>query len=456
MEITKEVKDLGTSNIQLDIKIGKSDVKKSYAKIVDKYAKTVQLPGFRKGKVPVSVLENKVGEALRAETGYELVEKALSEIFENAEKDIKPLNYAQPELEGELKLDPETDFSFSVKYDVYPKVDLKKVDGFDLECSEVTNEEAVLEQELKNIQLNNSFVMDKKDDELAKKEDIATVNYCELDADGKEIKGTQRQDYAFEIGSGLNLYKFDDDILGMKKGEEKVINKKFPKDFEDKDLAGTKKTIKVKLTALKYRDMPKIDDELAQDVSEKYKTLDDLKSDLKSKIHKAVEDSIENEKIDAYLKAVVEANEFVLPASMINAEINMRWANLARQMGMSAEDFDKFMKAQNKDEKENFSKLIEPDAVMELKKRIVINALLEINPEITATDEDIEKKYKEIAEGANIEIAEVKERYNNATYKQYLIEAIKDEKLFKQMLEKCKIKKGKKIAATEFLKRQGQ
>lgn len=457
MEIKKSVKELGNSNIQLDVTIGKSDVKEAYTSLVENYAKTVQIPGFRKGKVPVSVLEQRYGKGLKAEAGSELIEKALTEIFDNADKTIKPLGYDQPELIGDIDLEPESDFTFSVKYDIFPKVELKKVEGFSLKVPKVTEEEAVLEEELKRIQYNNSFVRERKEGEATQKGDIVTINYCELDENKETITGTERQDFSFEVGTAQNIYKIDDDIVGMKKDEEKVISKKYPEDFEDSELAGKEKTLKVKLTSLKFRELPAIDDELAQDVSEKYKNLDDLKNDLKQKIQTSIENTLRNIKVEGFLDNVVAENDFVLPVSMVNADLNLRWANIARQMGISVEKLDSIMNSNSQGyTKEQFITTTKPETEKELKKRVVIEALLENHPEITVTDEDYEAEYKDIAENSHMKLEEVKERYASESYKSYVTDMIKERKLFETVLKSCTIEQGDTLTALSLLQTSGR
>lgn len=456
MEIKKSFKELGASNIQLDVTVGQADVKEAYDKLLNHYAKTAQIPGFRKGKVPTSLLESRYGEGLKMEAGSQLIEDTLSDIFENAEADIKPLGYAQPELVNDkIDLDPNKDFTYSVKYDVFPKVQLKKNDGIKIKVPVVADEEAALDEELKHIQYTNSFVKTKNDDAAAAAKDIVTINYCELDADGKTIAGTERQDFSFEIGSGLNTYKIDDDIIGMKKGEEKIIDKNFPKDFDDPDLAGKNVKLKVTLTALKFRELPAIDDDLAQDVSEKYKTLDDLKGDLKNKIKQSVEVALKNTKITNYLDALVEDNEIILPASMMEADLNLRWANVARQLGVSADKLESILKKDDETEgesKNRFMEISKPESVKELKKRVIIETLIKEHPEITVTDADYEAEYADIAESSNMTLEQVKAQYANPNYKGYIEDTIKERKLFDMLLEKCVIEQGDKISAAELLK----
>lgn len=453
MEIKKEVKDLGSSNIQLDVVIDKKDAKEAYGGVIATYVKSAQIPGFRKGKVPAAVLEQRFGKSLKMEAASNLIEKALTEIFETDDKSVKPLGYEQPELVGDIDFEPDKDFAFSVTYDVFPQTNLKKIDGFTLKTPVVTDIDKAIDEELKVIQRNNSFVVDKKDGEAVANGDLVTVDYVELDENKKPIADTERKDFAFEVGTKYNLYQIDDDIIGMKKGDEKEITKEYPADFEVSSLAGKKVTVRVKLVSLKFRDMPKIDDELAQDVNEKFKTLDDLKKDLAEKIKRAVDAHLQQVKIEQYLNSVVEANYFELPKSMIAADVNLRWANVARQMGITESQLDAMMnKQQDGYNKDRFADAVKPESVKELKKRVVIEALFDAKPEITATEADFEAEYKNIAETSDMQLKDVKEKYDNENYKSYLTDIIKEKKLFDLMFATCKFEDGEKIAATELLK----
>ena len=385
MEVTKEITKLENSAVKLTVTIPQKDVAAEYNESVAKYAKNIQIPGFRKGKVPASVLERKYGEMLKADAAGELIEKALGEIFESI--DEKPLPYAQPSMEEAPVLDITKDLTFTVTYDVFPTVKIEKLDGIAIEEPVVEIGEEELNTELQQIRERNAMVVDKKDDEVAAKDDIATVNYCELADDGSELEGTQRQDFVFTIGSGQNIFKFDDDVVGMKKNETKEITKTYDADFEDKDLAGTTKKIKVTVTALKIRNLPDLDDELAQDVNEKYNTLEDMKTDIKRNMEAIKERRVNEIKSNALLEQLVEKNQFDLPKSMIRAELDHRWRMMAQQFGTTTEQLDKLV-ASSGQSKETMLTEWTGDAEKMLKSRIVVESLLK-DRNITVTPEEI-------------------------------------------------------------------
>ncbi len=449
MKVTKEITKLENSAVKLTVTIAKKDVAAEYNESIAKYAKNIQIPGFRKGKVPVSVLERKYGEMLKADAAAELIEKALGEVFESI--DEKPLPYAQPTMDEAPVLDVTKDLTFTVTYDVFPTVKVESLEGISIKEPVVEIGEEELNTELQQIRERNAMVVDKKDDEAAAKDDIATVNYCELAEDGSELEGTQRQDFVFTIGSGQNIFKFDDDVVGMKKNETKEITKTYDADFEDKDLAGTTKKIKVTVTALKVRNLPDLDDELAQDVNEKYNTLEDMKTDIKRNMEAIKERRVNEIKSNELLEKLVEKYQFDLPKSMVQAELDHRWRMMAQQFGTTTEQLDKLV-ASSGQSKETMLTEWTGDAEKMLKSRIVVESLLK-DRNITVTPEEIEKEMESIAEKSGVSVEEVKKHYADPRSKEYLIDDTKEQKLYSQLFAEVKVTKGDKIAFADLFKR---
>lgn len=449
MKVTKEITKLENSAVKLTVTIAKKDVAAEYNESIAKYAKNIQIPGFRKGKVPVSVLERKYGEMLKADAAAELIEKTLGEVFESI--DEKPLPYAQPTMDEAPVLDVTKDLTFTVTYDVFPTVKVESLEGISIKEPVVEIGEEELNTELQQIRERNAMVVDKKDDEVAAKDDIATVNYCELAEDGSELEGTQRQDFVFTIGSGQNIFKFDDDVVGMKKNETKEITKTYDADFEDKDLAGTTKKIKVTVTALKVRNLPDLDDELAQDVNEKYNTLEDMKTDIKRNMEAIKERRVKEIKSNELLEQLVEKYQFDLPKSMVQAELDHRWRMMAQQFGTTTEQLDKLV-ASSGQSKETMLTEWTGDAEKMLKSRIVVESLLK-DRNITVTPEEIEKEMENIAEKSGVSVEEVKKHYADPRSKEYLIDDTKEQKLYSQLFAEVKVTKGDKIAFADLFKR---
>ena len=346
MKLSKNYEKLEKSAVKLTVTVDKSEIEASYKKVTANYTKNAQIPGFRKGHVPASVLERKYGDALKADTLSEVIDASLNEIFSDEnEKDNRPLPYAQPQLEKLPELDITKDLTYSVTYDVLPKVEIKNFSGINVKEPQVTVGDAELAEELKAIQERNATVTDKKDSETVAKDDIVTINYCELDDNGAVIEDSKREGFVFTVGTGENIYKIDDEIIGLKKNESKEITKTYKADDENKDLAGKTKKISVTVTAIKIRNLPALDDELAQDVNSKYKTLDDLKADLKRQMEVAANRRIKEIKNNDLLSQLVEKNQFEIPASMLKAELEGRWNMMAQQFQTTPEQLEKMIVA---------------------------------------------------------------------------------------------------------------
>lgn len=442
MKFTKEFKNLEKSAVELTVTIAKKDVAETYENTLKNYVKNAQIPGFRKGHVPANVLERKYGDSIKADTLGTLIDQSFDEIFKE-ETENRPLPYAQPTMEKAPELDMTKDLTYTVKYDVFPKVEVKDFAGVNVKEPQVTITDDDLSDELKTIQERNATVTEKKDG-VVEKDNIVTINYVEVGEDGKEIADTKREDYVFTVGSGENLYKIDDEVVGMKKDETKEITKNYKKDFENSDLAG--KTVKLNVTvkAVKIRDIPALDDDFAQDVNDKYKTLQDMKDDIKKNMELAVSRRVKELKNNSLLEQLVEKNKFDIPASMLAAELDGRWRMMAQQFQTTPEQLDKMIAASGQS-KEAMLNEWTGDSEKMLKSRIIVDSLIRAR-NISVTPEEIEEQYKRIADEGGMTVEEVKKHYEDPRSKEYLIDDTKENKLYDQLYKEVKVSKGDKIS----------
>ena len=442
MKLTTEFTKLEKSAVKLTVTIAKKDVEESYKTTLSKYVKNAQIPGFRKGHVPASVLERKFGESIKADSFGELIDNALNEVFEK-ETENRPLPYAQPMMEQVPELDLTKDLTFSVTYDVFPKVEIKDFNGVAVKEPQVTITDDDIAEELKGMQERNAMVIDKKDNTV-EKDNIVTINYAELDDDGKVIDGTTREDFVFTVGTGENIYKIDDEIIGMKKDETKEITKKYKKDDADPELAGKTKKITVTVKAVKVRDLPALDDDFAQDVSEKYKTLADMKADIAKNMELAKDRKIKEIKNNSLLEQLVEKNQFDIPASMLQAELDGRWRMMAQQFQTTPEQLEKMILASGQS-KETMLTQWTGDSEKMLKSRIIVDSLIRAK-NISVTPEEIEAQYAKIAEESGMSVEDVKKHYADPRSKEYLIDDAKENKLFDEIYKEVKVSKGDKVS----------
>jgi len=451
VNLTKDIQRLEKSSVKLTITVGKDDVRSEYDELLSSYTKTIQIPGFRRGKVPRDVLVRKFGDALKGETVGKLIEKALVEVFddETLPRENKPLPYSTPRMEEEPKPDVENDLKFSVIYDVLPEVKVEKWQGFEAEIPDVSIGDEDINRELEAIRERNSFVLDKNDGESAEAGDVLTVDYCELDDSGGILAGSEREDFTFSLGSSNNIYQFDDEVKGMKKGETKEFSKTYPEDH--KDHPGKTKKLRVTLTALKSKRLPDMDDDLAQDVDEKYKTLDDLKNSIKERLSKDLEERLRDVKINKLLEKIMEQTPVEIPESMMRVELDARWRNLARRFNTDTNGLYKMI---GNEEAELIIEEWKPEAVKALHSRLIVETIIE-EQKLDVNDDEVEKELERMAKESEASIEDVKKYYEEGQMMEYLKEDIKERKFFDMLLEKNTIKSGEKKSYIDLVSNNG-
>ncbi len=452
MVTNKEVENLENSSVKLTVTVDKDEAKSKYDELLKKYAKQAHIKGFRKGKVPTNVLEQKYGQGIKEEAMVNIIEESLKQVIDEVEDDKKPLPYSRPALadEDNTELSFYEDFTYAVTYDIYPEVKVGEYKGLEIEVPQVKVKKEDEERELESIRDQNSMVVEKEGGAV-EKDDIVTVDYVELDDNDQEVEGTERSDFVFTVGTGYNVYQFDDELIGMKKGEEKVIEKEFPEDYEYEDYAGKKVRVKVTVKVIKQKDMPELDDELAQDVSDEYETLDDLRKAIRKQMEEKLEEKLRQQKIEKLFDQLIEKSEIDLPDSMIDAELENSWQNFVQQARIGEEQVLQILEAQGRT-KEDLMAEWRPSAERSVKFQLLVEKLKELEPEaVEVTDEEVDEEIKGHAEKNDRDFEEIKKYYEDNNMMEYVKNDVKNRKLFDFLLEQSKIKKGEKIDYLDFV-----
>jgi len=450
MEIKTDCDLKENSSVVLKLTVPEAELKSEHDELVDKYCKEAVVKGFRKGKVPKEVLLRKFGESIIGEVVQNIISKSIETAFENAE--YKPLPYSQPKLVDEKKIDFENftidkPFSFEVTYDTFPHIKLGSYKDLEVIEDQVKIDKEDMDRELKDIQERNAIVLEKKDGKV-EKENTITIDYVELEND-KEKEGAKREGFTFTVGSGYNIYKIDDDVIGMSKDEEKVLEKEYPEDFENKELAGRKVKLKVKVTAVKEKNLPEINDELAQDVSDKYSTLADLKADITKRLEDTAKTKIKQKKIKDLLTKVKEKSEIPIPESMIQNSLNLRLREFTNQLGGNEQILRYSLQQQGKTFDDLFNEW-KPGVENDVKSGLIIDKIIK-EEKIEVTDKELDEELKKIAELQNKDYKEIKDMYEKNNMSGYLKENIATEKVYKILLDSAVIKKGDKVKYLDLI-----
>jgi trigger factor len=445
----KQVELLENSGVKVSVEVSKEAIQQEYDELVAEYCKTVRVDGFRRGKVPPGVLVRKFGDALLGETAERVIRKSVEELLDQVEQ--KPIATSVPEIDAKQSLELGKDFAYTVSWDTVPAVELGEYKGLEFEELQAQIGDEDMERELKNLQEQNSIVVDKKDATVLKG-DILSIDYAEQDAQGVDIPGSRREGFVFEVGSGYNLYKIDEQLVGMKAGEEKLISKEYPADFEYKELAGRTVSLKVKVNAVKEKQIPELNDELAQDISDKYQTLEDLKKDIRARLEDYARRRVREHSISQILERVIEGAKIALPRSMVEHELADQWqsflSRVAPRAGEANNEPDEtpVLRQLEKDGKSKQDVLNEwrPGAEKKLKLQLAVSEMVK-REGIELEDQELDSRVQQAAEAENISFEEAKQAMTRNRYLDFLRFDLKNEKLYDLLLEGGTRKKGKEV-----------
>ena len=433
-----EIKKLENSSVELTLTLKADVIEEDYSKTIRDYAKKLTLKGFRPGKAPVSLVESKYGDAIREEVTFRLMEKNLTDSYKDMDAKDRPLPYSTPELQNEealLPFKPNTDITYSVIYDVLPVVTLPEYKGLEIAYQERKITDAEVNEEIERLRQQNAMVIAKNG--AIAEGDIVTLDYAELDADGKEMQANKRDDFTFTVGSSYNFYKLDKDIIGLKKGDETVIEKTYGDDSGmGTDYLGKTVRISVKVKEVKVKEVPELDDDFAQDVKDEYKTVDDLLKATRKQLEDAAESDNRAAKLDAVVKALLEKTEIAVPKSMVEAQLESDWQNFISRFGMSEEDVLKIMGAQG-GSKDQFLETRRADTLQNIKAQLVIEQIKE-DQKFEVSEEELAAELKNYGEDIT------KDNPNYESMKIYAEDDVKFRKARDFLIENNKFKAEKK------------
>lgn len=443
----KTVERLEQSAVRLKVTVEQPAVSAAYDDLLAGYQKSAQIPGFRKGKAPRAVLERKFGEAFRVEAAQKVIDDALKEAFESIEE--KPLPYAQPLLEDEsLELDPQQPFTFSVRYDVYPEFEVAEYRGLSVENPSVTVSDEDIDRELEEMRQRNAMVVDRESG-VVEAGDVVTISMVEVDANDEEVPGTAQEDLSFTIGHGHNLYHIDQELIGFGVDETRILEKSFDDDFGHEEVAGTTRRIRVSMKSVKMRDIPDIDDEFAQDVSDDFETLADLKADVRTRLEGNAEQHVRRRRIRALMEQIAAATEIAIPATMVDSELRSSWSQLAQQYRMPEEQLQQILAQQGRSMDDLFEEW-RPAATERVKRSLITQKLIEAE-KIEVTDEEAEAQIREDAEKRGAGADQIVEYYRSAGMFGYLKNEIAETRLFDTLLAASKKAKGPKLSYMDVI-----
>lgn len=396
----KEAKKVDTNRYQLEIIIDGATFSEAISTVYKEKGKDISIPGFRKGKAPLHLVEKFYGESVFFEDALNLL---YSDALEAAAEEAG-LEIVDDKMDFDLVSISKADgVDFKVTLTVTPEVTLGEYKGLKAErvTPVVTDEE--VQAELDQMANRNSRMVEVTD-RAAQNGDITVIDF-EGFVDDVAFEGGKGESYSLTLGSGQFIPGFEEQVVGHNCGEEFDVNVTFPEEYHAEDLKGKAAVFKVKLHEIKVRELPAIDDEFAKDVSE-FDTLAELKEDIKKhqlehKTHHADED-VENALVDA----IVDGMTAEIPDAMIEARCNQSLQDFAYRLQMQGMNLETYLQYTNSTA-DDFKASFRPQAEKQVKMRLALEAIVKLE-KIEITDDEVAAEITKLAENYGVSEEQVK------------------------------------------------
>ena len=425
----KQEKTENKNELKLTFTVPASRFEEAIQDVFKKSAKYFNIPGFRKGKAPFKIVERYYGDSIFYEDAFNELAPV---VYDEEIKENKIEVASRPQVDV-VQMEKGKDLIFTAIVATKPEVKLGKYKEIPLKKIEYKVTDEDIDHEINHMAEHNSRMVTVEDREV-KDKDIVTIDF-EGFTDGKPFEGGKAENHELTIGSKTFIPGFEDQIIGMKIGEEKDIKVTFPKDYFSKDLAGKEATFHVVLHGIKEKQLPTIDDEFAKDVSE-FDTLKELKDSIKEKMEKENEERAKHETEDAAIEEVCKNTNIDIPEGMVELEIDNIMQNLDQRLSYQGLNLEQYLKMMGKSE-EDFRKDYKEQAEKNVKTRLVLEQIVK-DEKIKEDEKYIKEKLEEMAKQYNRKLEDLEK---NEELKNYLAESSKTEQAVKLVVDNAKISK---------------
>ncbi len=393
--VTSPEKNISVLELHIDKAAFDDAVTKAYKKNVGK----MNVPGFRKGKAPKSIIEKMYGAAVFYDDALDML---LPDLYASAVEEAKLEVVSRPEIDI-VSID-ENGVELTAKVYTKPVATVSKYKGLEAAKETVRVNKSEIEEEIELVRKRNGRQITLEDQPAADGDE--TVIDFEGFLDGVAFEGGKGEKFPLKLGSGSFIPGFEEQLVGHKAGESFDITVTFPEDYGAKELAGKEAVFKIVLHEVKRTELPEVDDEFVKDVSE-FNTLDEYKADVKAKITERKQKTAEHAFEEALIDELLANTDVDVPAPMIDSEVDAQVRDYDYRLQMQGGNLDMYFQYTGM----NMDKLREsfrPGAERQLRTRLALEAVVKAEA-IEATEEELEEEYKKIASGYNVELEKVKE-----------------------------------------------
>lgn len=397
---------IDSKSIKLEITVGADEVKKAIRKSYEKNVKDLNIQGFRKGKAPMSIVKRQYGvEFLYEDASNFLLNDSYGPALDESE--VNPIDYPNIDI---VQLEEGKDFIYTATVEVYPEFDLPEYKGLEVVKPNYSLEDEDIENELKALQTQNERIEVKDEDGKIEDGDIAVINFVGK-IDGEEFEGGSGESFELTIGSKSFIGNFEDQLIGLKSGDEKTVTVTFPEDYGMEELQNKEADFDVEVLEIKVKELPKLDDEFASEVSE-FETLEELKASIKDGLEKSNKEREEIELNNNLIHALSEKTEIDIPNALIEDSLNRLVQDFEQRLTSQGMNKELYLQMTGQDE-DSIREMFKENAENQVTGDLIINAIIE-KEEISPSEEEMEAKADEISKMYGEENEEIKEMLLNA------------------------------------------
>lgn len=395
-----QVEKLEKNMVKLTIEATAEEFEKALEKSYHKNKGKINVQGFRKGKAPRALIEKMYGAGIFYEdAANEIIPEAYEKAVVESGLDI----VSRPQIDV-VQVEKGQTFIFTAEAAVKPEVTLGTYKGIEVEKKEVyvTDDEIMARVDKEREQNSRTVTVD---DRAVQDGDITVIDF-EGFVDGVAFEGGKGEDYSLTIGSHSFIDTFEEQLIGKSIGEDLEVNVTFPEDYQAKELAGKPALFKVKIKEIKVKELPELDDDFAQDVSE-FNTLDEYKSSIAATIRESKEKEAKTEKENIIVDKIIEGATMDIPELMVDSQVNQmadEFAQRIQYQGLSIEQYFKFTGMDAK----KFMESLRPQAVKRIQSRLVLEAVVKAES-IEVGEEELDKELTEMATRYQMEADKLKE-----------------------------------------------
>ena len=394
-----QVENLEHNMAKLTIEVDAAEFDAACKKVYNRKKGSFSLPGFRKGKVPMNMIEKTYGAGVFYEdAANEIMPKAYADALEETKLDV----VSSPEVDV-TQIGKGQNFIFTVTVAVKPEVTLGQYKGLEVEkeAVEVTDEE--VDAELKKAQEQNAREVT-VEDRPVKEGDIITLNYAGT-IDGVPFDGGTAESQKLEIGSHSFIDTFEDQLVGLNIGDEKDVEVTFPEEYHEPSLSGKPATFHVKVLGITEKQLPEIDDDFAQDTTE-FDSLAEYKDDIKAKLLEEKEETAKNTMENALVEKAVENAQMDIPDAMIDSQVDQMVQEFQQRVSYQGISFEQYLQFTGQT-LDAMKESMRPEAVRRIQSSLVLEAIVAAE-NIEASDEDLEKEFERMASMYQMDVEQIK------------------------------------------------